>query len=247
MVKSMEIEIKNTKIHYIDYGNKDGKVLVFLHGWGQNIEMMKLLADAFVKENRIIILDFPGFGESAEPKEVWTIEDFADMVHELLQKLNIENFTLLGHSFGGKVTLMYASKYKVDKIVLFASPYRKEIQKTSVKTKILKGLKKVPGINNFEEFAKKHIGSTDYKNASPMMRQILVEHVNLDLTENVKKITCPALLIWGTEDAAVSLDDAYKLESLMKDAAVIELPGGTHYAYLEFKARVISIIRSFLG
>ena len=247
MVNSMEIEIKNTKIHYVDYGKQDGNALIFLHGWGQNIEMMKPLADPFVKEKRLIILDFPGFGKSEEPKEVWTIEDFADMVHELLTKLNVEHFTLLGHSFGGKVTLMYASKYQVDKIVLFASPYRKEISKTSVKTKILKGLKKVPGINNLEEFAKKHIGSTDYKNASPMMRKILVEHVNLDLTETVKKISCPALLIWGTMDEAVALEDAYKLESLMKDAAVIELEGGTHYAYLEFRGRVISILRSFLS
>ena len=243
----MEIEIKKTKIHYIDYGNKDGKPLIFLHGWGQNIEMMKPIADAFTKDNRIIILDFPGFGESEEPNTIWSIEDFADMVHELVQILHIENPILLGHSFGGKVTLMYASKYQSDKIVLFASPYRKEIQKLSTKTKVLKSLKKVPGLNKLEEFAKKHIGSTDYKNASPTMRQILVNHVNLDLTEDVKKIHCPALLIWGTIDEAVSLEDAYKLEKLIHDAAVIELEGGTHYAYLEFRPRVISIVRSFIA
>ena len=247
MVKCMNFIEKDTKIHYIDYGNKDGKTLVFLHGWGQNIEMMKPIADPFQKECRIIILDFPGFGESEEPKEVWNIEDFANMVHSLVTKLQIENPILLGHSFGGKVSLFYASKYSTEKIILFGSPFKKEIKKMSAKTKVLKTLKKVPGLNKFEEFAKKHIGSTDYRNASPMMRQILVDHVNLDITENVKNIKCPALLVWGTEDLEVPLERAYELEKLIKDAAVIEFEGGTHYAYLEFRLRVISIIRSFIS
>lgn len=243
----MKIEIKNTKVNYIDYGNKDGKPLVFLHGWGQNIEMMKPIADPFTKTNRIIILDFPGFGDSEEPSDIWKIEDFADFVHELLEKINVQKPVMIGHSFGGKVTLFYASKYETDRIVLLASPFKKEIQKLSMKTKMLKELKKVPGLSKFEQFAKRHIGSTDYKNASPKMREIMVEHVNLDITENVKKIKVPSLLIWGTMDEAVPLTQAYELEKLISDSAVIELDGGTHYAYLEFRPNVISILRNFIG
>ena len=115
-----------------------------------------------------------------------------------------------------------------------------------MKTKVLKGLKKVPGINKLEGFAKKHIGSTDYKNASPMMREIMVEHVNTDITEEIKKIKASTLLIWGTLDEAVPLEEAYEIEKLLDDAGVVVFEGCTHYAYLENLARTVNVLRNFL-
>lgn len=237
--------IKDVDINYIDYGKGDN-TLVFLHGWGQNIEMMKPVGDK-LKNNRIIIIDLPGFGDSPEPNTIWSMYDYADMVHELLDSLDVSNPILLGHSFGGKISLIYASKYKTNKLVLFGSPFKQNIKKLSTKTKVLKSLKKVPGLNKLEGFAKKHIGSRDYKQASPFMRKILVDHVNLDITEEVKKIKCPTLIIWGTLDEEVPLEDAYELEKLISDAAVIEYPGCSHYAYLENLGQTVNIIKNFIG
>ena len=238
--------IKNVDINYIDYGSGD-KTIVLLHGWGQNIEMMKPVGDKLEKNNRIIIVDLPGFGQSNEPSTIWTMYDYADAIHELMKELKIANPILIGHSFGGKISLIYASKYKVSKLILFGSPYKKEIKKLSTKTKILKFLKTVPGINKLEGFAKKHIGSRDYKNASEFMRKILVEHVNLDITEDVKKIKGPTLLVWGTMDTEVSIECAYELEKLIPDAGVIPYEGCTHYAYLERLPQTIKVIKNFIG
>lgn len=237
--------IKNVDINYIDYG--EGKnTIVLLHGWGQNIEMMKPVGDG-LKNNRIVIIDLPGFGNSPEPDSIWSMYDYADAVKELLDKLKIDNPILIGHSFGGKISLIYASKYKTNKLVLFGSPYKKEIQKVSTKTKILKSLKKVPVLNKLEGFAKKHIGSRDYKNASELMRNIMVEHVNLDITEELKNIKCPTLIVWGTMDAEVPIEQAYELEKLISDSAVIPYEGCTHYAYLERLGQTINILKSFIG
>lgn len=238
--------INHVNINYIDYG-EGGNTIVLLHGWGQNIEMMKPVGDKLKKSNRIIIIDLPGFGESREPDTIWTMYDYADMVKKLLDELNIENPIMIGHSFGGKISLIYASKYKVNKLILFGSPFKKEVEKLSTKTKVLKSLKKVPGLNKLEGFAKKHIGSRDYKEASDFMRKILVEHVNLDITEDVKKIKCPTLIVWGTNDAEVPIKRAYELEKLISDAAVIPYEGCTHYAYLERLGQTVNIIKSFIG
>ena len=173
--------------------------------------------------------------------------DYAECVHELLEKLDIKNPILMGHSFGGKISLIYASKYEVKKLVLFASPFKKEIKKLSLKTKLLKTAKKIPGLNKFEGFAKKHIGSRDYREASDFMRKILVEHVNLDITEDVKKINCPTLIVWGTEDKEVPIERAYELEKLIKDSGVVAYEGCTHYAYMERLGQTINVLRSFLG
>ena len=234
--------INDVDINYIEYG--EGDDIVLLHGWGQNIQMMKPVGDKL--KGHIIILDLPGYGNSSEPPNVWTIYDYVECVHEFLNSIGVKNPIMMGHSFGGKISLAYASKYKVKKLVLFASPFKKGIEKMPLKTKILKAAKKIPLLNKLEGFAKKHIGSTDYKNASEMMRKILVETVNLDIREDVKKIKCPTFIFWGTNDEAVPVEDAKELESLIPDAGLVIYEGCTHYAYLEMLPQVIKVIRIFL-
>ena len=135
----------------------------------------------------------------------------------------------------------------MNQLILFGSPYKKEIEKLSLKTKTLKALKKVPGINKFEDFAKKHIGSEDYRKASKVMREILVLTVNLDITEEVKKITAPTLIIWGSLDEAVDVQRAHELEQLIPDAGLVVYENCTHYAYLENLNQTIQVLNSFLN
>ena len=242
-----DMNIKGINLNYVRYGNSKGQSVVLLHGWGQNIEMMKPIGDRLQKQCDIIILDLPGFGKSDEPKTIWSCYDYVELIHDLLVELKVKNPTIIGHSFGGKLGLLYASIYETKKLVCLASPFCKEIEKVTIKVKILKLMKKIPIINQFEEVVKKHIGSTDYRNASGTMRNILVNHVNLDIKEDIKKINCPTLLIWGTNDQAVSIERAYELEKLIKDAGLVVYEGCTHYAYLERLGQTINVLRNFLG
>ena len=237
-------KINDLDINYIQYGNPKGKDVVLLHGWGQNIEMMKPLGDN-LENYHITILDFPGFGDSSEPTTAMTIYDYVDILEELLKELKIRNPIVMGHSFGGRVAIVYASRNTVEKLILFGAPCIRHERK-STKEKMLKSLKKLPGMNSFGEYMKKHIGSEDYRNASPVMRETLVNTVNEDLTECAKKIEAPTLLIWGTLDTAAPIEDAKELEGLLLDGALIELPGCTHYAYLEALPQVINILNNFL-
>lgn len=239
----MKINANNTDVNYIQYGK--GKDIVLLHGWGQNIEMMKPIGDALQNNFRITILDLPGFGESSEPPFAWTIDDYLIMLEEVIEKLKIKNPILMGHSFGGRLAIRYSSENTIEKLVLFGSPVRPTKSPNNYKTRILKGLKKLPGMNGIGEYMKKYIGSRDYKSASPIMRQVLVNVVNKDLINYAKKIKAPTLLIWGDNDSEASIDDAKLLESMMLDAGLIVLRG-THYAYLENLPQVISILHKFL-
>ena len=239
----MKIKVKNVLVNYIQYG--EGKDILLLHGWGQNIEMMKMLGDNFSDRFRITILDFPGFGLSEEPGEAWDIKDYANMLEEFINELGIKKPIIMGHSFGGRVAIRYSAEHVVEKIVLFGSPCIRIKEKLSFKVRILKSLKKLPGMNGLAEYMKKFIGSRDYKAASPIMRQTLVEVVNEDLSKYAREIEEPTLLIWGEYDTEAPLSDAKELEKIMIDAALIVLPG-THYAYLENLPRVVSILNSFL-
>ncbi len=241
----MIINVKDIDVNYIQYGVGE-KNIVLLHGWGQNIEMMDPIGKRLEKLATITIIDLPGHGNSKEPKEEITIYDYCEIVKELLDKLKIRKPILVGHSFGGRIAIIYASKYETEKLILLGAPCIRKEQKLSTKVKILKGLKKVPGLNKLEGFAKKHIGSRDYKNASVVMRKILVNTVNEDLTHCAEKIKCPTLLIWGDNDTEAPLEEAQELEKIMKDAGLIVYEGGTHYAYLEFINPVCNVIKTFI-
>lgn len=239
----MKIKVKNVLVNYIQYG--EGKDILLLHGWGQNIEMMKMLGDNFSDRFRITILDFPGFGFSEEPSESWNIKDYADMLEEFINKLDIKKPIIMGHSFGGRVAIRYSADHVVEKIVLFGSPCVREDTELPLSVKILKGIKKLPGMDKIGEFAKNFIGSRDYKAASPIMRQTLVNVVNEDLSKYAKEIDCPTLLIWGENDTEAPVSDAKILEGIMVDAALIVLPG-THYAYIENLGQVVNILNNFI-
>jgi len=241
-VIKLKINVQNLDINYIQYG--EGKDILLLHGWGQNIEMMKPLGDNFCDRFRITILDFPGFGESEEPKETWTIEKYVCLLEELSKKLNIKKPIVIGHSFGGRVAIKFSSRNPIEKLVLFGSPCIRIQENLPLSVKILKKIKKLPGMNGIGEYMKQFIGSRDYKAASPIMRQTLVEVVNEDLSKYAREIDAPTLLIWGTNDEEAPLNDAKELEKIMLDAALITMPG-THYAYLENLGQVVNILNNF--
>ena len=239
----MKVKIKGLDVNYEQYG--EGKDILLLHGWGQNIAMMKPLGDNFCNRFRITILDFPGFGESEEPKEKWNIEMYSNMLEDFVKEVGIKKPIVMGHSFGGRVAIRFSSRNAIEKSILFGSPCIRIQEKLPLSVKVLKKLKTLPGLNSLGEYMKKYIGSRDYKAASPIMRQTLVEVVNEDLSKFAREIEEPTLLIWGEYDTEAPVAEAKELEKIMVDAALILLPG-THYAYLENLPRVVEILNNFI-
>src|SRR5690554_4888684 len=135
------MEIKDTYINYVQYGKAKGQDIVMLHGWGQNIEMMDPIGQRLKDYFRITILDWPGFGDSPEPSFAWSVIDYYEMLVEFLEKLKIKDPIIIGHSFGGRIAIIYAAKEKVKKLVLLAAPFRRTNKKATVKVKVLKTLK----------------------------------------------------------------------------------------------------------
>ena len=235
-------KIKNVNVNYRQYG--EGSDVVLLHGWGQNIEMMTPLGNLLKDNHRVTIIDLPGFGLSSEPDYPYSVYDYVSLLEELFHELKIEKPSLIGHSFGGRLSIIYASRNDVSKVVLFGSPCVRHEYK-SFKQKVLKTLKKIKFLSFISEYVKQFIGSEDYKNAKGVMRDVLVKTVNEDLSSCAKKIKAPTLLIWGDNDEAVPLSEARELEKLLLDGALIVLKG-THYCYLENLNQVGNILNNFL-
>lgn len=254
----MVIKIDNISVNYIDEG--EGDAILLLHGWGSNITLFDGIIKTLSPRHRVIALDMPGFGKTAEPSEPWCVDDYVDFVMKFIDSLHLDEFSVLVHSFGGRVLFKMNARedfpYVIQKAVLIDSagimPKKTWRQKASLQiykaaryimsTRVLRFL--YP--DAVEDMRKKR-GSADYNNATPTMRTTLVKVVNEDLEPFISKLNCPTLLIWGDADTATPLADAKQMELLIKDTGLIVCEGAGHYSFMEQPAKVHSALSAFFG
>lgn len=119
----MEINIDGLKINYINKGK--GNNVLLLHGWGVDTDLYKNIINDVSKYSNVYALDLPGFGKSAEPKEVWDLDMYVSLVEKFIEKMGLDRLTLIGHSFGGRIIIKLANKnglkFKINKIILMGS------------------------------------------------------------------------------------------------------------------------------
>lgn len=96
-----QITANSTPISYTVEGKVDSPPLILMHGWGCNHSTVASIASTASQTHRVYNIDFPGFGESPEPSEVWGVEEYTRAIEEFARKLDINSPTLIGHSFGG--------------------------------------------------------------------------------------------------------------------------------------------------
>lgn len=189
---------------------------------------------------KVYSIDLPGFGES-EVGIPLGVHDVCEIINRLVSELNIVNPIIIGHSYGGRIGICYAAKYDVNKLVLVSSAGIKQ------KLKISKRLK----IKVYKTLKKCHLpikmGSKDYQNADNVKKIMLVKAVNTDLKEEMNKITCPTLLIYGKEDTVTPLKLGYDIKNNIKDSSLIEIDDCGHFPYLERFSVFNLILSSFLA
>jgi pimeloyl-ACP methyl ester carboxylesterase len=103
------VTVQGVKLHYVDRGQ--GQPLVLIHGNGTMVRDFALsgLLDRASRNYRVIVIDRPGYGHSERPRNrVWTAGAQAELLHEALQELGVEQPIVLGHSWGVFVALRLA-------------------------------------------------------------------------------------------------------------------------------------------
>lgn len=212
-------------ISYIEEGN--GKTILFLHGWGQNKEMMYPLIEQLKNNYKCIIVDMPGFGDSKFNGEK-NIEEYTETIKNFLEEKKIAPDYIVGHSFGGKVALKYYLKYKnIKGLIFIASPLLKPKRSIIYYYKIAKHKLKKKLKFNIQKS-----GSEDYRNCSDCMKTFFISVVNTHFDKEIKNIEVPVLLVWGRKDEKVPLFKAVKLHNIIKKSE-LQLENGGHFAYLE--------------
>ena len=232
-----------------------GDTIILLHGWGCDRNIWKATSEFLRNHFRVVAVDFAGFGQSAEPQTIWGVEEYTRSIEALVKELGIEQPMLMGHSSGGRVSILYASRNNTRSIILtdaagvkprrsfgyYRKVYTFKLMKWALP--LLIGSRKAQMLI---EQRRAKAGSSDYNRATPMMRAILSKCVNEDLCHLMPKIEAPVLLFWGDMDTATPLSDAHKMQRLMKDAGLVVAKGAGHFAMLEQPELWSGAVKSFL-
>ena len=252
----MFIDLLGYKIHYQKEGQ--GKNVIFIHGWGQDLNCFKYLTDNLKSNYTVYSIDLPGFGQSEIPRTIFNTEDYSTIILEFIKVLKIKSPTLVGHSFGGKVIVDLVSKldYHPNKIILIDSagikPKKSLIQKFNLyRYKFLK--KVILKLYSKEKASllisslQKEIGSSDYNNAKGIMRDILVTVVNEDYKNSLNLIKTPTLLLWGENDTASPLDMAKTFNKEISNSGLVIIKSSNHFPFLDHPYESLVIIDNFLS
>lgn len=244
-------------------GPEDESALLFLHGWGSNLTDMEALARPLGEEFRVLTLDLPGHGESPPPDTPWGVPEYARLVLRAASAYDLDRFTVVGHSNGGRIGLYMASREpyasSIERLVLIApsgiTPRRSAgyylRSWTAAAAKAPFRLLPEPYRSRCLDWLRstalwRALGSSDYRAVDGVMRDTFVRTVTHHLDEEVDRIEVPTLIFRGTADPAVSRRQVELLEERIPDAGLVDLENAGHYAHIEQPTVCLSAIRYFL-
>ena len=235
-----------------------GSPVLVLHGWGASIEAMGMITEELARGgHEAIAVDFPGHGKSEPPPEAWHVSDFQQWLLRVMDELSVGRADVVAHSFGCRVTIKMASETpeRVGRLLLTGAaglpPRRTRGQKARLQlASVGKKVKSAMGDGALSRWLESrwvhHVASADYRAASGVMRATLVHIVGEDLTEHLKRIAAPVLLVWGSEDHDTPLSSGQAMARLIAGAELVVLEGGGHFAYAEQFAKFRLHMNRFL-
>ena len=224
-VKQVEYSNKYFNINYEVLNQNNQETILFLHGWGSNKEIMKQAFSNELNQFKHIYLDMPGFGKSLN-EYILTTKEYASIIKEFLNSLNVNPNIIVGHSFGGKV----ATLLNPLKLVLLSSAGI--IEEKSAKTLLTIRMAKI-----FNKFGlgkvTKLLRSDDVNMMSENMYETFKNVVDEDFREEFSKYNGKCLIFWGKSDTATTLDSGQIIHSLIKDSTFSSYDGD-HYFFLKY-------------
>lgn len=256
-MSSKYISYKNSKIHFTDTGV--GPAIILVHGFLESVTIWNNLHPLLREKNRLVCIDLPGHGYSADITKIHRMEDMAKVVNAIIEHLVIEKVVLFGHSMGGYVCLAFAEMFpnKVEGLGLINStPLTDSEEKKVIRDRAIEAVQQ-----NYKTFARIAISSLFSKNNRLRLKNdidLLVDNaLKMDPKSVIAAITgmkvrkdrssiflngsFKKLLLLADHDPVLNTSDLLELTKDQPNITKI-IPGG-HMSFLEnFKDYSYSII-----
>jgi pimeloyl-ACP methyl ester carboxylesterase len=261
MMERFTQNVGDNMISYLDQGI--GHCVVLIHGFCGNHNYWKYIVPHLVKKNRVLTIDLRGHGESSTPRDSYEITEMAEDISILLNSLQINRATIVGHSLGGYIGLAFAEAYpeKLSGLALVHSTAYPDTEEGKVNRD--RGIQKitaegiVPFVNDLipKLFSDKNVN--ERKNEIDYVKSIGYKTSDygaicaLDAMKNrpdrndvLRNLEVPVLLVAGRDDQLIPLDRAFSVEKSTITHTVIEDCG--HMSMLEQPDQLVDVLLHYL-
>jgi pimeloyl-ACP methyl ester carboxylesterase len=250
------IDIRGTRLHYLEQGS--GKPIICFHSTPASAEFYRPQLEHFGNKYRVIAVDLRGHGESGKPRGQYRISAFLDDYIELFEKLELEDFILVGCSVGGIVAQLYALEHGgcLRGLVLIGSP-------CSRRGRDVAGFHRAVKEQGWEAVVRRLVDKQLHRSASPDVKEWAVkEYLKTPLyvreqeeeallgeihhTERVQEIRVPTLLVAGESEEPEIYQQMEFMSSRIPDAEWHVVKNAAHMPNFEQPVEFNSIMSRFL-
>jgi non-heme chloroperoxidase len=246
---------------YVEDINPGGsKTIVFIHGWPLSHKQFEYQFDVLPALGyRCIGIDWRGFGNSDKPISGYTYNRLADDIRTIVGTLQLDNFTLLGHSTGGAIAIRYMSRYNgygVSKLVLIdaAAPtgFSTETANKLLKETLNDRPKMMQGITDsfFFQYITRPFSDWFFQMglqaAGWSTGAVIVLLRDEKLYEDLPKIVTPTLIIHGIHDKVIPFSQAQELNQKIRNSILVPFQYSGHGAFWEEREKFNQILTQFI-
>jgi len=260
-------------VHVLQAGQ--GEPVLLLHGFGASTYCWRHILPALARTHRVIALDFHGFGATERPRDLasYTRDGQAALVLAVLDALGIGRAHLVGHSYGGAISLWLASRHperlaSLSLVDTAAPTFPNDRRSRLAATRPFAWLF-LHGVALTSWSVRKALEASirDRRQVTPelvdgYLTPLRVEGVDAayrGLTRPLRgrlaeegpevdfaRLDLPTLVVWGTEDRLVAVEDGRRETARLPHCTFVELDGIGHMPMEECPEELVRILSSFL-
>src|SRR3954468_13659112 len=267
------LEIDGREVNCCELG--EGPAILFIHGLGASWQSWLEQMPEFAEDHRVVAMDLPGFGYSEMPAQDISIEYYARWTAKLMDALGIESAAVVGNSMGGFVSadLAIKSPARVQRLVFVSAAIfwqeRRRAQPLVQLARLSDAVVARSLVRATDHIATRRrlrnaaLASAGFRYPHLISRELAHEMVrsarrtdgflpalealaDYPVEEELPKIGCPALIVWGAHDTLVPVKDAKRMEDLIPDSRRVVFERTGHVAMLERPERFNKLLREFL-
>jgi len=259
IVKTAEID--SNKIRYLEEGTSEDTLLL-LHGLGASAERWEDVIPLFAKKFRVIVPDLIGFGYSDKPMVDYTTDYFAEFVNKFVGKIKIKKLNIIGSSLGGQIAAESIINHNmgVRKLVLVSPSGVMKHSTPALDAYISAALypNNDSALNAFQVMSGRK--DIDDKTVSGFIERMQLPNAKMAfmssllglsnskvITEKLRTITIPTLILWGENDPVIPIEYAQSFVSGINDCRFYKMAGCGHVPYVEQPKAFFQIVSDFLN
>lgn len=227
----------------------EGPAIIFVHGTGGSGKVWFNQLRRFEPTHRVIAPDLPGYGQTALPESIRSIDDYPGFVRALMDAAGIAQAVVVGNSMGGRVALQLALDHpeRVAGLVLVdASGIRlpdkpiMNVRETDPRTFASMLFHQPVAI------VERLLDSPEQQRARATMLRLTAPPLRRDMQERLGEIAAPTLVVWGESDRIIPREYGEAFARGIPGAELRVIPRAGHIPMLERPGAVNLAIADFL-